>query len=228
MAITYPDTSLPLSANTTVTPDAPPTNTTSINVSTSTDFQGTLAGDPTTGVVHVTDAHPAGSYIVTVAAFGNRSATPIKPFKLTVTTPATCSPVHFAPAVNYQTGPAPYSVAVGDFNSDGRQDLAVANANSTIAADGLSIFLGNGDGTFSAPVSVSTGFAGAISVVVGDFNGDGKQDLAAVIGGYPGFVAVLLGMGTETSSVRSSTRPAIIPFQRWWAILMAIKSRTSL
>ena len=50
----YPDTTLALSTDTTVTPDAPPTNTTSINVSTSTDFKGTLAGDPTTGVVRVT------------------------------------------------------------------------------------------------------------------------------------------------------------------------------
>src|SRR5438105_13139561 len=62
----YPDTSLPLSTDTTVIPDAAPTNTTSINVSTSTNFKGTLAGNPATGVVRVTDAHPAGTYIVTV------------------------------------------------------------------------------------------------------------------------------------------------------------------
>jgi hypothetical protein len=53
----YPDTSLLLSTNTTVTPDAAPTNTTSINVSTSTEFKGTLEGNPITGVVRVTDAH---------------------------------------------------------------------------------------------------------------------------------------------------------------------------
>ena len=40
----YPDTSLPLSTDTTVTPDAAPTNTTHINVSTSTDFKGRLEG----------------------------------------------------------------------------------------------------------------------------------------------------------------------------------------
>ena len=51
------------------------TNTTSINVSTSTDFNGTLAGDPTTGVVRVTDAHPAGTYTVTVKAFDSGGAT---------------------------------------------------------------------------------------------------------------------------------------------------------
>src|SRR4029077_9354212 len=39
----YPDTSIPLSTDTTVTPDAAPTNTTSINISTSTNFKGILA-----------------------------------------------------------------------------------------------------------------------------------------------------------------------------------------
>ena len=67
----YPDTSIPLSTDTTVTPDAAPTNTTSINVSTSTDFKGKLEGDPATGVVRVTDAHPAGTYTVTVTAFNS-------------------------------------------------------------------------------------------------------------------------------------------------------------
>ena len=65
----YPDTSIPLSTDTTVTPDATPTNTTSINVSTSTNFKGKLEGYPTTGVVRVTDAHPAGTYTVIVKAF---------------------------------------------------------------------------------------------------------------------------------------------------------------
>src|SRR5207249_3582333 len=51
----YPDASVSLSGDTTVTPDATPTNTTSINVSTSTNFNGRLEGDPATGVVRVTD-----------------------------------------------------------------------------------------------------------------------------------------------------------------------------
>src|SRR5262249_4623862 len=86
----YPDTSLPLSTDTTVTPDAAPTNTTSINVSTSTDFKGTFAADPTTGVVRVTDAHPAGTYKVTLRAFDSGGAAATKTFRLTVTTPVTC------------------------------------------------------------------------------------------------------------------------------------------
>src|SRR5262245_38419132 len=89
----YPNTSLPLSSNTTVTPDAPPTNTTSITVSTSTSFQGDLEGDPTTGVVRITDGHPAGTYTVTVRAFNGTGQTATTTFALTVTTPATCPQV---------------------------------------------------------------------------------------------------------------------------------------
>src|SRR5262249_1491127 len=70
----YPNASLPQSTDTTVAPDALPTNTTSINVSTSTDFQGTLEANPATGVVCVTDAHPAGTYTVIVRAFDSVGA----------------------------------------------------------------------------------------------------------------------------------------------------------
>src|SRR3954447_26492724 len=55
----YPNASIVLSANTTVTPTASPTSTTRMTVSTSTHFHGRLEGIPATGVVRVTDAHPA-------------------------------------------------------------------------------------------------------------------------------------------------------------------------
>jgi hypothetical protein len=192
----YPDTSLALSTDTTVTPDAAPTNTSSINVSISTDFNGTLAGDPTTGVVRVTDAHPAGTYTVTVRAFDSGGGTATKTFTLTVTTPVTCLPVGFAPAANYITDAQ--SVAVGDFNGDGKQDLAVANYDLDIVST-VSILLGNGDGTFSGPTNFATGFTGPDTIAVGDFNGDGKQDLA-VANYNSGTVSILLGNGDGTFS----------------------------
>jgi hypothetical protein len=87
---------------------------------------------------------------------------------------------------SFAAGIAPVSVAVGDFNSDGRPDLAVANA----ASNDVSVLLGNGDGTFQAAQNFAVGI-GPDSVAVGDFNGDGKPDLAVVNFGS-GNISVLI------------------------------------
>ena len=172
----YPDTSISLSSDTTVTPDAAPTNTTSINVSTSTNFNGRLEGDPATGVVRVTDAHPGGTYMVTVRAFNGSGSPTTATFTLTVTTTPSCTPLNFAAPRSLDTDFEPVSVAVGDFNGDGMQDLVVANhAGST--GHGVWILLGDGAGNFSAATYFEAG-GFPTSVAVGDFNGDGKQDLA--------------------------------------------------
>ena len=82
----------------------------------------------------------------------------------------------FTPAASPATGANPNSVALGDFNGDGKLDLAIANSN--YGTDTLTILLGNGDGTFSASAqSPATGYS-PYSVAVGDFNGDGRLDLA--------------------------------------------------
>jgi hypothetical protein len=187
----YPDTSITLSNDTTVTPDAAPTNTTSTTVSTSTNFKGKLEGNPTTGVLRITDAHPAGTYTVTVKASNGGGLTATKTFTLIVGTPATCTPVSFAVATDFGAGTYPDSVAVGDFNGDGRQDLVVANFGS----NNVSILLGDGAGNFSVPTTFGAGRE-PISVAVGDFNGDGKQDLAVANFFFTMNVSILLGDGT--------------------------------
>jgi len=87
-----------------------------------------------------------------------------------------------------------FTVVSGDFNGDGRQDLAVTG-------NGFSVLLGNGDGTFQSPVIYS--YPLGVPLAVGDFNGDGKLDL--VVGGQLGSggsggnnVNVLLGNGDGT------------------------------
>ncbi|MEP6685959.1 MAG: FG-GAP-like repeat-containing protein [Verrucomicrobiota bacterium] len=208
----YPPTSIALSADTTVMPDAAPTNATRISVSTSTNFKGKLEGYPTTGVVRATDAHPAGTYTVTVKAFDSGGATATKTFMLTVTTPVTCTPVNFAAAVNLSTGFTPVSVVVGDFNGDGMQDLAVANYDST----NVSILLGDGAGHFSAATNFGLGAYSPSSLAVGDFNGDGKQDLAIANNGFPlnaGRASILLGDGAGNFSGQTNFAVGAVPLE---------------
>jgi hypothetical protein len=108
---------------------------------------------------------------------------------------------NFATAVNYGTGSFPQSVTTGDFNGDGRGDLAVANESS----HNVSILLGNGNGTFGAAVNNPAG-SFPRSVADGDFNGDGKRDLAVANTGS-NTVSILLGpTGEHPASVRRSTR----------------------
>ena len=78
---------------------------------------------------------------------------------------------------------------MGDFNGDGKPDLATANYTSS----NVSVLLGNGMGGFGTVTNFTAG-AKPISVTVGDFNGDGKPDLAAA--NYSSNnVSVLLGNG---------------------------------
>ena len=106
-------------------------------------------------------------------------------------TTATSSIALSAPR-GFDAGSGPQSVAVGDFNGDGKPDLAVVNSYS----NNVSILLGNGDGTFQIHVDYPTG-AQPGSVAIGDFNGDGKLDLA-VVNSYSNNVSVLLGNGNGT------------------------------
>jgi hypothetical protein len=83
-------------------------------------------------------------------------------------------------------------IAVGDFNGDGKPDLAGVARNSGT----VSILLGNGDGTFQPEQTYSVGNAERVQfIVTADFNGDGKLDLAVTNDNY---VIILLGNGDGT------------------------------
>ena len=127
----------------------------------------------------------------------------------------------FRPAINSSAGNTPDSLAVGDFNADGKLDVATADSDGNYGYNTslVTVLLGQGNGSFNAPKSYDFGnydYYGAESVTVGDFNADGKLDVAAVTntylfgyggyaGDYHGFAHVLLGTGkgTFSSPIRS-------------------------
>ena len=110
----------------------------------------------------------------------------------------------FAAPVNYPSGPNPYSLGTADFNGDGHADLAVTNycdvsqekGNCPSTQTTVAVLLGNGDGTFASPVTYQAG-NGPFDLAIGDFNGDGKPDLAVTLGTLMS-VSVLLNNGDGT------------------------------
>ena len=102
----------------------------------------------------------------------------------------------FQTQVRYRVGGYHTSLVTGDFNGDGWSDLAATNQSSIVGYDDISVLLGKGDGTFQTPVLYRAG-AGPSSLVTGDFNGDGRPDLAAANSGSDDIV-VLLGNGDGT------------------------------
>jgi hypothetical protein len=109
-----------------------------------------------------------------------------------------------------QDGNLPGEIFVADFNLDGRLDLAAMEYSFCIeCGDGFKIYLGNGDGTFNAGNTYGiprTSFYLPVLIGIGDFNGDGKPDLAMAVQDlvlYPtealnGLTGLFIGNGDGT------------------------------
>jgi hypothetical protein len=125
---------------------------------------------------------------------------------------ATTSLTSFAPKFAQSSatavGKMPLWVAVGDFNNDGKQDMAVANSSDST----VTILLGAGNGTFTTNASAippGANTAAPYNLAVGDFNGDGKLDLA--VPSYANTMTILLGKGDGTFSLAPGAITGLSP-----------------
>ena len=108
----------------------------------------------------------------------------------------------FQPAEAFPAGINPVNLVVGDFNGDGRPDIAVVDEGDATDPASVSLLLGNGDGTFQPPETILQQM-GLFTIAAGDFTGDGLLDLA--IAGSQS-IYILLGNGNG-----SFQQPRIIP-----------------
>jgi uncharacterized repeat protein (TIGR01451 family) len=104
----------------------------------------------------------------------------------------------FGPAINSPVGDrGPSRLVVADFNGDGNADLGTTNSFQT--TQDVSVFLGNGTGSFSLGPAYLTG-PGPRDLTAGDFNGDGKPDLIVAdsnfFAGHGGDITFLAGTGS--------------------------------
>ncbi|MFZ1204204.1 MAG: FG-GAP-like repeat-containing protein [Candidatus Acidiferrales bacterium] len=152
-----------------------------------------VSGTQLTAVVPAALTATGGTGWITVS-------TPGSPASNTIFLPvgSTTSSLNFT-NTQLTAGSVPYLMTQGDFNGDGKMDLAVANWGGS----NVSVFLSNGDGTFQPAQTIALP-AEAFSITAADFNNDGKLDLAVGYESEIG-VSILLGNGDGTFQAPIST-----------------------
>jgi len=165
-----------------------------VNLSTGAISQTTVSSVPYPATVATADVNGDGNNDLIVVGLSNTSTLAGAVYVFLSNGDGT-----FKPPVTYASGQGSDAVAIADVNNDGKLDLVVTGYYQGQTTNGVQVLLGNGDGTFQA--AIPSPVVGGYYLATGDFNGDGKEDLALSNG------AILLGHGDGTFSAPSFTLP---------------------
>src|SRR5579872_4904525 len=146
-------------------------------------------------------ASPTGTVSFVDTSFGNNVLA-------TASLGASIPGIGFLESSSPAFGSFPKNEATADFNGDGIPDLAIISSNGSFGAPfTVAVFLGNGDGTFRVgPTIQPTDMQNYPSMISGDFNGDGKPDLAILSydGSSRSYITILLGNGDGSFSAKAT------------------------
>ncbi len=195
----YFNTTLVTNSQQHITPSAAPQFSPVISLFTTPHFDGNISIDAVTGMIYISNARHTGNYVVKV-----QSGTIIKTFNISVTNP-NCNQVIYSLEPYIQSNTSPYLNAIGDFNQDGFQDMAVTSNFQAEVAILLNNHLGTLVNHIKIPIASNMG-----DILVGDFNSDGIEDLLATCPANNS-VAVLIGNGIGEFIANNSVPTGQLP-----------------
>jgi hypothetical protein len=207
----YPVTTVYAGGNAVINPIAAPVGVVKTVATVSPSFKGVLTVDPANGVLRVTNAQPAGSFVITVRGF-NAAGSPSQPKFLTLNVLRQgCS--NFA-ASNFNTAAGspfattgfPNTPTIFDFNNDGAQDIFTASFQT---GTNITLLAGNNTGAFPTATQFANGGGSAQFASVGDLNGDGLVDVVNSNATASSGLRILLNNGAGGFS----SSPIVFPSQ---------------
>ncbi len=141
---------------------------------------------------------PISATINSLTAFSS------SPFEVTFANGGVIDACSFAAKVDLTAGVGPNSVSIGDFDGDGKSDLALVNTNSSTVSVFRNTSSGAGSINYAAKIDFATGIT-PLSVSIGDLDGDGRSDLVTA-NANSNTVSVFLNTSSGVGSISFASR----------------------